>query len=148
MCAIHQKTSWLAQAADERPDADWLVWVDYGAFHMKGVSNQVIYEMFEKLKRTPDNKIYAPGWWDKAPVESVHPCWRFFGTVLAVPRKLVDQFDFACRTTARHHIITTKNIEWEANTISRVEANGKLPFHWYRADFDSSIYTNFPTPGS
>ena len=146
MCAIHQKTSWLAQAADERPDADWLVWVDYGIFHMPGINNQMIYEVFEKLKHLPDNKIYAPGRMDKAPVESAYPCWRFLASLLAVPRKLVDQFDFACRTTARHHIIQTQNVEWEVNTIARIEANNryKLPFHWYRADFDGSIFTNFP----
>ena len=146
MCAIHQKTSWLAQAADERPDADWLVWVDYAIFHQPGISNEVIYNFFEKLKQTPDDKIYAPGRLDKGIIESAVPCWRFLASALAVPRRYVDQLDFSCRTTARHHIIQTQNVEWEVNTLARVEQNNryKMPFHWYKADFDGSLFTNFP----
>ncbi len=139
-CVNHQKTSWLVQAADEDPDADVLVWVDYGIFRQSGVTNQAIYEFMEKLD---DKAIYAPGCWDKPDaVEAAYPCWRFCGSVLAVPRRLVDQLDFACRTTARQHISSTKVVEWEVNTWARVEAKHKLPFHWYKADHDVSMFNN------
>jgi len=138
-CVNHQKTSWLVQAADEYPDADVLVWVDYGIFRLPGVCNQAIYEFMEKLD---DKAIYAPGCWDKGIVESVDPCWRFCGSVLAVPRRLVDQFDYECRVAARQHVTRTKNVEWEVNTWARVEAKTKLPFHWYKADHDVSMFTN------
>jgi hypothetical protein len=59
-----------------------------------------------------------------------------------VPRKLVDQLDFACRVAARKHISATKNVEWEVNTWARIEAQHKLPFHWYKADHDVSMFTN------
>jgi hypothetical protein len=138
-CVNHMKTTWLVQAADEYPDDDILVWVDYGIFRLNGVTNQAIYEFMEKLD---DRAIYAPGCWDKSTVvESSYPCWRFCGSVLAVPRKLVDQLDFACRVAARKHISSTKNVEWEVNTWSRVEAKHRLPFHWYKADHDVSLFT-------
>lgn len=140
-CVNHQKTSWLVQAADEDPDADVLVWVDYGIFRLPGVNNQSIYEFMERLD---DKAIYAPGCWDKAPVESQGPCWRFCGSVLAVPRKLVDQLDYAVRCAARQHITNTKNVEWEVNTWARVEAKAKLPFHWYKADHNVSMFTELP----
>lgn len=136
----HQKTTWLVQAANESPDADVLVWVDYGIFHLPGISNQAIYEFME---RVDDKAIYAPGCWDKPQVvEAAYPCWRFAGSVLAVPRKLVDGFDFAVRVAARKHISATKNVEFEVNTWARVEAQGKLPFHWYKADHNGSLFDN------
>lgn len=138
-CVNHQKTSWLVQAADEYPDDDVLVWVDYGIFRLPGVTNQAIYEFMEKLD---DKAIYAPGCWDKPEiVESAYPCWRFCGSVLAVPRHLVDTLDFQVRTQAYRHIKKTKNVEWEVNTWARVENGARLPFHWYKADHDVSMFT-------
>lgn len=138
-CVNHQKTSWLVQAADEDPEADILVWVDYGIFRLPGVTNQAIYEFMEKVD---DRAIYAPGCWDKAPIESAGPCWRFCGSMLAVPTKYVDQLDYLCRVEARQHIQKTHLVEWEVNTWSRVEAKSKLPFHWYKADHDVSMFNN------
>ena len=136
----HQKTTWLVQAADKYPDADVLVWVDYGIFSQPGVNGQAIYEFME---RVDDRAIYAPGCWDKPlAVEAVVPCWRFCGSVLSVPRRLVDSLDFAVRVAARKHISATKNVEWEVNTWARVEAQGKLPFHWYKADHNRSLFDN------
>jgi hypothetical protein len=138
-CVNHQKTTWLVQAANEHPDDDIFVWVDYGIFSLPGITNQCIYEFME---RVDDKAIYAPGCWDKAPVESAFPCWRFCGSMISVPKKLVDQFDYACRVTARQHITTTQNLEWEVNSWARVEAKGKLPFHWYKADHNGSMFDN------
>lgn len=139
-CVNHQKTSWLVQAADEYPDADVLVWVDYGIFRLPGVTNQAIYEFMEKLD---DKAIYAPGCWEKPiGIGYEHPCWRFCGSVLAVPRTMVDTLDYQCRVAARQHISKTNNVEWEVNTWARVEAKTKLPFHWYKADHDVSMFTN------
>lgn len=139
-CVNHMKSTWLVQAADEDPDADVLVWVDYGIFRLPGVNNQSIYEFIEKLD---DRAIYAPGCMSRPDViESVHPCWRFCGSVLAVPRTMVDQFDYECRVAARQHITNTRNVEWEVNTWARVEAKTKLPIHWYKADHDVSLFNN------
>ncbi len=140
-CVNHQKSSWLVQAADEDPTADVLVWVDYGIFRLPGVNNQAIYEFINKLD---DKAIYAPGCWDKPEViETAYPCWRFCGSVIAVPRKLVDTFDYNCRVSARQHHTKTQTIDWEVNTWARVEAKHKnMPFKWYKADHDVSMFTN------
>ena len=138
-CVNHQKSSFLVQAADEDPEADVLVWVDYGIFRLPGINNQVIYEFAERLD---DKAIYVPGCWDKPEVvESVDPCWRFCGSVIAVPRKLVDWFDFQCRTQARRHIEKTRNVEWEVNTWARVENGHPQQFHWYKADHNETLFT-------
>ncbi len=144
-CVNHQKTSWLVQAADENPDADVLVWVDYGIFRLPGVTNRAIYEFMEKVD---DQAIYAPGCWQTPEaVEAAYPCWRFCGSVLAVPRKLVDTLDFNCRVTARQHMAKTRNVEWEVNTWARVEQGRghRLPWHWYKADHNVSMFTDLET---
>lgn len=135
----HEKTSWLVQASNEDPDADVLVWVDYGVFRLPGVNNQVIYEFFEKLD---DKAIYVPGCWSQQDVimHSV-PCWRFCGSVIAVPKHCVDKLDWECRVAARQHIARTKTVEWEVNTWARVEKKTKLPFHWYAADHNERLFT-------
>lgn len=136
----HEKLTWLRQAADEDPDADVLVWVDYGIFHQPGVCNEAIYAFFQKLD---DKAIYAPGCWPKGVVEASVINWRFCGSVLAVPRKMIERMDFEARVAARKHISSTKNVEWEVNTWARLEQSTRLPIHWYKADHDVSQFTNF-----
>lgn len=140
----HEKTTWLKQAADEYPDADVVVWVDYGIFRLPGVNNERIVRFVESLD---DKHIYAPGCWlMPEAVESAVPCWRFCGSVLAVPTKMIHDFDYACRVAARKHITATKNVEWEVNTWARVEqAKKKFPIKWYRADHNYRLFTECPT---
>lgn len=142
-CVNHEKFTWLKQAADADPGPDVFVWVDYGIFSLPGMSNEAIYKFFAAVD---NKKIYIPGCWNQAPVEAAYPSWRFCGSMFAVPREWIDELDFAVRSMARKHIRATKNVEWEVNTLARVEqatAYRKLPIHWYRADHDVSMFTNF-----
>ena len=143
-CVQHQKSEWLLAAAREYPDEDVMVWVDYGIFHQPGINNQAIFEFMERVQ---DDAIYAPGCWDRpAFVESAYPCWRFCGSVLAVPVRLAERFHFACASTAMRHIRVTNNVEWEVNTWARLEKKDKrLPIRWYKADHDVTQFTNLPT---
>lgn len=145
-CVNHQKTSWLAQAAREYPENDVFVWVDYGIFHQPGVTAEAIYKFMESLD---DKHIYAPGCWymhEMIAVESTHPCWRFCGSVLAVPARCVEELDFEVRVKARQHIHQTKNVEWEVNTWARVErGKRRFPWMWYKADHNASQFWNVPT---
>ncbi len=143
-CVNHEKTAWLAQAAKEDQTADIFVWVDYGIFNLPGVNNKAIFEFMDSLD---DKAIYAPGCWGPQVIEASFPCWRFCGSVLAVPRQYVGELDYAVREEARVHIRSTKNVEWEVNTWARVEARRKfkLPWKWYKADHDVSMFTNCPT---
>ena len=143
-CVNHEKTAWLRQAADEYPDTDVFVWVDYGIFHQSGVCNEAIHRFMGAL----DGKhIYAPGCWDKPMVvESANPCWRFCGSVLAVPRRHIDALDRACKTIAKKHIAHWKNIEFEVNTWARAERDyPQLQWEWYKADHNVTMFDNFPT---
>jgi hypothetical protein len=142
-CVNHQKTEWLLNAVEKYPDEDVYVWVDYGIFHQPGICNEAIVRFMESLD---DKAIYAPGCWDRPPViEAAIPCWRFCGSVLAVPKKFVPMLHYACVKNVFKHIRATNNVEWEINTWARVERSEKLPWHWYKADHDVSQFTNVPT---
>lgn len=143
-CVQHQKTEWLLAAVEAYPDDDVYVWVDYGIFHQPGITSEAIYNFMENVR---DDAIYAPGCW-KSPeaVESSYPCWRFCGSVLAVPKLMVGPLHLACMQKAHQHIRATNNVEWEINTWARVEKwhKSKLPWRWYKADHDVTQFTNLP----
>lgn len=142
-CVQHQKTEWLLAAMETYPDEDVYVWVDYGIFHQPGICNEAIVKFMSSLD---DKAIYAPGCWDKPDVIGrSQPCWRFCGSVLAVPKKFVPLLHFACVRAATKHIRTTNNVEWEVNTWARVERRERLPWCWYKADHDVSQFWNAPT---
>lgn len=141
-CVQHEKIAWLKQAAAEYDD-DVFVWVDYGIFHQPGVCNEAIVRFMDSLDA---DTIYAPGCWS-APVhvDSNAPCWRFCGSVLAVPRRYVERLDQEIGDQARATVAITRNVEWEVNTWARAEAKSTLPWRWYQADHDASQFLNCPT---
>jgi hypothetical protein len=143
-CVQHEKIEWLREAAREYPDTDVLVWVDYGIFHQPDVCNEAIVRFMGSVD---DRHIYAPGCWEPpANVSSDAPCWRFCGSVLAVPTWVVDELAQAIKTQAIAHITATRNVEWEVNTWARAEQGvaSHLPWKWYKADHNVSQFTNLP----
>lgn len=141
-CVQHEKVAWLKQAAAEYDD-DIFCWVDYGIFHQPGVCNEAIVRFMENLD---DKAIYAPGCWpkDEGPINPFTPCWRFCGSVVAVPRHMIDQLDREVRARAKTTIATLNQVEWEVNCWSRVEQKTQLPIRWYKADHDASQFTALP----
>lgn len=154
----HQKTAWLAQATMYDDDADIFVWIDYGVFHLPGVTSDVIDEFVERLN---DKCIYIPGCWsgpviqdyrpnDRLPdpatdpfIDDNNPCWRFCGSVLACPRRYCAQLDEEVKQNVYGHIARTKNISWEVNTWARMEKYRRLPIKWYKADHNETLFTGF-----
>ena len=138
-----QKTEWLVEASHANPQADVLVWIDYGIFHVPGVTGPIIRDF---LIRAKDEKAIAiPGCWDRDyTYDDKWPCWRFCGGVLVVPRDQVIDLD----TAMKHEYITwlnkTNNLSWEINTLARVEQNYKqLPIWHYKADHNASMFTAY-----
>lgn len=137
----HQKTTWLMQASLYDDDADIFVWMDYGVFHLPGVTGAVIDEFIRKLD---DKCIYIPGCWaEPVIIYDDSPCWRFCGTVLVCPRKYCIKLDETMKRNVYSHVAKTKNISWEVNTWARVEKDRILPIKWYRADHNEQLFTGF-----
>lgn len=141
----HQKFAWLLKAAIEDPRPDTYIWLDYGIGHVPGVTPVVIGDFLDKVIANPPDRVTIPGCWpkDAERVDLRTPCWRFCGGVMVVPRKLVHKFYKAAKTAALRHIDATKNVEWEVNTLARVELANTVPMRWYQADHNETMFTGY-----
>jgi hypothetical protein len=138
-----QKTEWLVAAAMVDPTADVFVWIDYGIFHIPGVTSLIIEDFLRRADS--EQAISIPGCWGENYVyDDGHPCWRFCGGVMVVPRNYVDRLNVAMQREYIRWLTLTRNISWEVNTLARVERhNPELPIWWYKADHDKTLFTNY-----
>jgi len=139
-----QKTEWLEVAAIVDPFSDVFVWIDYGIFHVPGVTAAIIDAFLERADS--EQAIAIPGCWGKDEHEynDDWPCWRFCGGVMVVPRKFIGPFNVAMKSEYVRWLDKTKNISWEVNTLARLErVDPDFPVWWYRANHDSTLFTNY-----
>jgi hypothetical protein len=142
-CVQHQKIEWLRLAAYGCKEADPLVWIDYGIMHVHGVTAEVIQKFLERVDSY--GKVTLPGCWPKKQdIDPAHPCWRFCGGVMVVPRALVKPFTSYAMGTAARYISETRNVEWEVNTLARLELLDQVPMAWYQADHNETMFTRAP----
>jgi hypothetical protein len=139
-----QKTEWLVTAAMVDPTADVFVWIDYGIFHVPGVTGRIIEEFLQRAEN--ERTIAFPGCWEKGTFkyDDAWPCWRWCGGTIIVPREYVDRLNTAMKHEYIRWLNETGNISWEVNTLARVEhLEPDLPFWFYKADHNASMFTNF-----
>ena len=142
-CVQAQKFDFLLAAAEIDYLADVFVWLDYGILHVPGVTMDVINKF---LKRVDNERAIAiPGCWDKGLVafDDEHPCWRFCGGLMVVPRKYLHPLSVAMKREYLTGLEQTGNISWEVNVLARVELTTNLPIWWYQADHDQTMFTNY-----
>lgn len=137
-----QKSEWLAAASFIDPTADVFCWIDYGIFHVPGVTEKVIVDFLERAEN--ERLVTIPGCWDKDYIyDDTHPCWRFCGGVMLVPREHIQAFDEEMQTEYRRWLYQTGNLSWEVNTLARVEKRHPDWIWWYKADHNQSLFTNY-----
>src|SRR3954463_1400145 len=131
---IAQKTEWLEVASYLDPQADVFVWIDYGIFHIPGVTAEIIADFLRRVEN--EKAIVIPGCWEKDAYiyNDKHPCWRFCGGLMVVPREHIKTFNAAVKGEYIRWLKETGNISWEANTLARLERQKPdLPLWWYHA---------------
>lgn len=139
-----QKSEWLAAAAIVDPTADVFCWIDYGIFHVPGVTEQIIIDFLHRAEN--EKTITIPGCWDRDYVyDDAHPCWRFAGGVMIVPRYFLNTFDNEMQYEYRTWLDKTGNISWEVNTLARVEKRHPNLIWHYKADHNQQMFTNYRT---
>jgi len=139
-----QKTEFLEIATFVDPQSDVFVWIDYGIFHVPGVTTEIIDAFLERADS--EIAITIPGCWQKNEREydDNWPHWRFCGGVMVVPRGYVCKFNHAMKEEYKRWLKETGNISWEVNTLARMEQRDKdFPVWWYKADHDKTIFTNY-----
>jgi hypothetical protein len=145
-CVQAQKSDWLQQALQPFPD-DVLVWIDAGIFHLPGMTAEIVRDFMSRA--ATETEIAVPGCWDDDYIYSdLTPCWRFCGGVMIVPRKYVDDFDYAMKLEYKTAVPTC--VTWDVNILARVESRARsrvlknpLPIRQYRANHDHTMFTNY-----
>ena len=150
-CVQHQKFDWLRTlvvAEDmghvEGPKADNYVWIDYGVLHVPGVTGAVVRKYLDRADSV-GGAVTIPGCWPRNhDIPHDHPCWRFCGGLFNCPRPLVRSFTQGVLGMAMRQIVTTRNVEWEVNSMARFEKTEMVPIAWYEADHNETMFTRAP----
>src|SRR4029077_13364455 len=103
-----------------------------GIFHLPGVTEQIIIDFLHRAE--DEQTVTIPGWWERSSqvYDDEHPCWRFCGGVMIVPRKYLDLFNTAMQQEYIRLLELTGNISWEVNTLARVEEQHPDLIWWYK----------------
>lgn len=140
-----QKSEWLEIAYFIDPFPDVYVWIDYGIFHIPGVTTEIIDSFLARADG--ERAISIPGCWgkDERPYDDNWPHWRFCGGVMVVPRRYVWAFNRAMKQEYMRWLKETGNISWEVNTLTRMEKLDKdFPVWWYGpCDHNCSMFTKY-----
>jgi len=133
-CVQHEKFAWLERASAVT-DATTVVWIDYGVFHMPGVTPEIVCDFIRLVEESEPDVIVSPS--GSAGDHFGHnPSWLFLGAVLVVPSHLAGWLASECR-------LAVDPVSWEVNTLSRVrEAHPDL-FRFYGANHNYSIFTEY-----
>ncbi len=138
-----QKTEFLLSAAQASDFGfDTYVWIDYGIMHVPGVTVPVIKEFMKRADG--EQTIAIPGCWGPDyTYNDQHPCWRFCGGVIVVPRKYLVAFDAAMKHEYAYALREHDRVSWEVNMLAQVERHHDLPIWWYQADHNASMFTSY-----
>ena len=137
-----QKTEWLVSASIVDPTADVFCWIDYGIFHVPGVTEKVIIDFLQRAEN--ERLVSIPGCWNRDyTYDDNYPCWRFCGGVMLVPRAYIQAFDSEVQQEYRSWLHQTNNLSWEVNTWARVEKQHPNLIWHYKADHNEQMFTNY-----
>lgn len=142
----HQKTQWLDRTSREFA-SDILVWLDFGIFHVPGITEDLILDFVGRLR---DDAIAIPGCWPRSDrIVLDHPNWRFCGAVLVCPATLASLLHRVCVDTFRGIVAFHQKVSWEVNTWAVAEQSGRLPIRQYHATtHDRRMLTAYDGPPS
>jgi len=137
----HNKLEWLERAMAEDPDAETFIWMDYGIMVLPGFSAKLLTDFLDRIMV---NDLAIPGCWDKRPVNTTYPCWRFCGSLLCVPRDDVFPLNRAFKAVTKQYVQTMRDISWEVNMLAMMELlNIGPPIRWYLADHNARMLTGY-----
>ena len=142
----HQKTRWLEEASRDFA-SDILVWIDFGIFHVPGITERDIADFAGRLR---DDFIAIPGCWPRSDrIVLDRPNWRFCGGVLVCPGLVAPWLHRVCVDTFRGIVALHGQVSWEVNTWAIAEMSGRLPIRQYHATtHDERMFNAYEGPAS
>lgn len=144
-CAVqHQKTGWLAEAADVD---DVLIWVDFGIFHLPcRLTDGQVRGLFAAVEAAPPDRITIPGIWPmhgRPMIAWGQPAWYVAGGVVVMPSHLADWFHATTVKYATLQMEASGQTTWEVNTWSAMLRDHPEKFNVYAADHNETLFTKY-----
>jgi hypothetical protein len=153
----HSRTQWALMAANEHPDCEVIVWLDYGILkqgHWNGkpITEHHIGVFLDRVERWVLQghdadvclTIPFPGIEEKKPIDVHGNNWRFCGSAHIWPVKYLRQIDACYKKKLRQFISCYDCTPLDLAIWPMVERDSGLPFEWYKADYDHTQLTEFP----
>lgn len=152
----HNRTEWALRAAAKHPNAQTIVWLDYGVLKQGAwLNNQVapghVRTFLDRVAAYPfDRTMPFPGIEGAKPVEPHGNNWRFVGSTHVWPVKWLTTIDRVYKESLRafiaeHGCVPLDLTIWpEVERRCLEEPQHHVPFHWYQAEYDASQLLAFP----
>lgn len=116
---IQLQKLWCLQEATKYTDDEFLMWIDFGAFHMFRDQEACSNWIRELATSTyPRDRILSPGCWAAGNYGLDDVCWRFCGTLLIGHRDL-----FAPAYARQMDLVKSQfpKLSWEVNYWSQMD---------------------------
>lgn len=144
----HQRTTWARLAAEEDPDANVFVWLDYGILKQGGftgrpVTEELVTEFLDRVERHKFTDVPFPGIWPKGEISDTGDNWRFVGSTHIWPREYLDIIDLMYKTECRRFIERTQTVSNDLPIWAHTEARWPIPFRMYPGNHDATQLTGF-----
>lgn len=155
----HNRTEWALAAARQYPDANVIVWFDYGllkqdAGGQNSITDAHVREFLYRVAHYPfERTMPFPGILSRRPVEPFGHNWRFCGSVHIWPVKWLAAIDRVYKESLRRFIQRYNRVPldlaiWpeveEVCTSHDTDPGTRVPFHWYQGEYNASQLTGFP----
>jgi hypothetical protein len=141
----HNRTEWAMRAAEAIPDVDVWVWLDYailkqGDWRNNPVTEDHVKHFLDRVASTkyPIDYIPYPGIAEKGPVYPTGNNWRFCGSTHIWPKWALSAINRAYKHELREWIVRHHTTPLDLPIWALVEQNSRLPFRWYKAEYDAS----------
>lgn len=146
-CVQHAKPQWIADAVTHT-DADLLVWIDAGIFHLPTLNRGHIDAFFRRVVHAPRDRVSLASIW---PLEQLtagvlelnyrHPQWWIAGGVFVVPRQLAGWWYDEFRREVRDTVAKTGAISWEVNHMAALcRDHEERTGLWLCSDHDHTLF--------
>jgi hypothetical protein len=155
MQVMLHKTAWMVQAAELRPTATHLLWVDFGLIHVFPGQDPVAFQQAvrhaaQSSAPPPDAVVRIAGIWPHAGLTAAalqgparqHVLWYLAGGVFGGHPSALRQFHAEVRTELAV-LAREQRCTWEVNVWALVLARCPELFTVYAASHDPSILTSY-----
>lgn len=152
----HNRTEWALRATHAHPDADVIVWFDYGlmkqgAWRGNPIQTEHVLQFLGRVAAYPfRHSMPFPGIEGPKPVDPHGNNWRFCGSTHIWPVKWLAAIHKVYKESLRDFIARYDRVPLDLAIWPEVEKRcadcfgPNVPFQWYRAEYDASQLTNFP----